>query len=84
MSALESIETIGRTAQDELRVVLGLLRDGEAGTAPLAPAPRLVDVKDLVDTVRASGIPVELRMEGPIVSSRRHWSCRSTGSRRRP
>ena len=45
-AALESIETIGRAAQDELRVVLGLLRDGEAGTAPLAPAPRLVDVKD--------------------------------------
>jgi signal transduction histidine kinase len=62
--ALESIEAIGRTAQDELRVVLGLLRDGEDGTAPLAPAPRLIDVKNLADTVRASGIPVELRMEG--------------------
>jgi len=59
-----SIETIGRTAQDELRVVLGLLRDGEAGTGPLAPAPRLMDVKDLADTVRASGAPVELRMSG--------------------
>jgi signal transduction histidine kinase len=59
-----SIETIGRTAQDELRVVLGLLRDGETGTAPLAPAPRLIDVKDLADTVRTSGIAVELRMEG--------------------
>ncbi len=63
-AALESIETIGRVAQDELRVVLGLLRDGEAGTAPLAPAPRLADVKTLADTVRAAGIPVELRMEG--------------------
>jgi len=63
-SALGSIETISRTAQDELRVVLGLLRDTEAGTAPLAPAPRLIDVKDLADTVRASGIRVELRMEG--------------------
>jgi signal transduction histidine kinase len=63
-AALESIETIGRTAQDELRVVLGLLREGEAGTAPLAPAPRLIDVRDLVDKVRASGIPVELRLEG--------------------
>jgi signal transduction histidine kinase len=63
-SALGSIETISRTAQDELRVVLGLLRDGEAGTAPLAPTPRLIDVEDLADTVRASGIPVELRMEG--------------------
>jgi signal transduction histidine kinase len=63
-TALESIETIGRTAQDELRVVLGLLRDGPGGTAPLAPAPRLADVKTLADTVRAAGIPVELRMEG--------------------
>jgi signal transduction histidine kinase len=63
-SALGSIETISRTAQDELRVVLGLLRDTEAGIAPLAPTPRLIDVKDLADTVRASGIRVELRMEG--------------------
>jgi signal transduction histidine kinase len=61
-SALQSIETIGRTAQDELRVVLGLLRDGE-DALPLAPAPRLIDVKELADTVRASGIEVELRME---------------------
>jgi signal transduction histidine kinase len=63
-SALGSIETISRTAQDELRVVLGLLRDGEGGAEPLAPAPRLIDIKDLADTVRASGIPVDLRMEG--------------------
>jgi signal transduction histidine kinase len=63
-AALGSIETISRTAQDELRVVLGLLRDGGAGTTSLAPAPRLIDVKDLADTVRASGVPVELRMEG--------------------
>jgi len=70
ISALGSIETIGRTAQDELRVVLGLLRDEEAGTAPLAPPPRLIDVKDLADTVRASGVSVELRMEG----ADRHFS----------
>jgi signal transduction histidine kinase len=61
-AALESIEMISRTAQDELRVVLGLLRDGETGSAPLAPTPRLVDVKDLAETVRAAGTPVELRM----------------------
>jgi signal transduction histidine kinase len=63
-TALESIETIGRTAQEELRVVLGLLRDGQNGTAPLAPAPRLVDVRELVETVRASGTPVDLHMSG--------------------
>jgi signal transduction histidine kinase len=63
-AALGSIETISRTAQDELRVVLGLLRDGAAGTAPLAPAPRLADVTDLADTVRAAGLRLELRMAG--------------------
>ena len=63
-AALESIESIGRTAQDELRVVLGLLREDEAGTAPLTPAPRLADVEALVAAVRASGTPVELQMSG--------------------
>ena len=62
--ALESIETIGRTAQDELRVVLGLLRHEETEAAALAPAPRLLDLKELADTVRASGTPVELRTSG--------------------
>jgi signal transduction histidine kinase len=63
-SALESIEMIGRTAQDELRVVLGLLREEKTESAALAPAPRLVDLKELVDTVRTSGTPVELRTSG--------------------
>jgi signal transduction histidine kinase len=63
-AALESIEAIGRTAQDELRVVLGLLRDEQPGSAALAPAPRLADLRELADTVRASGTPVELRMSG--------------------
>ena len=63
-SALASIEAIGRTAQDELRVVLGLLRDDELEKASLAPAPRLVDLKALVETVRDSGTPVELRTSG--------------------
>jgi signal transduction histidine kinase len=59
--ALDSIETIGRTAQDELRVVLALLRDEGIGPAALTPAPRLVDIKELVHNVQASGTPVELR-----------------------
>jgi signal transduction histidine kinase len=63
-TALESIETIGRTAQEELHVVLGLLRDEGHRTAILAPAPKLADVKELVETVRASGTPVELQMSG--------------------
>ncbi len=63
-TALESIEMIGRTAQDELRVVLGLLRDEESDAAALTPAPRLVDLKELTEHVQASGTPVELRLSG--------------------
>ena len=63
-NALDSIETIGRTAQEELRVVLGLLRDEEVRSASLVPAPRLLDLEELTDTVRESGIPVELHTTG--------------------
>jgi signal transduction histidine kinase len=63
-SALESIEAIGRTATEELRVVLGLLREEDSAAAALAPAPRLIDVKALVETVQASGIAVDLHMSG--------------------
>jgi signal transduction histidine kinase len=60
--ALESIELIGRTAQQELRVVLGLLREEGIGDTELSPAPRLADLKELADTVQASGTLVELHM----------------------
>jgi len=62
--ALESIEVIGRTAQDELRVVLGLLGEEGIAAAELSPTPRLADLTELAATVRASGTPVELRMAG--------------------
>jgi signal transduction histidine kinase len=62
--ALESIETIGRTAQEELRVVVGLLREEGIAATELSPTPRLADLKELAETVRASGTPVELRMAG--------------------
>jgi signal transduction histidine kinase len=60
--ALESIEAIGRTAQEELRVVLGLLREEGIAAEELTPTPRLADLTELAATVRASGTPVELRM----------------------
>ncbi len=61
-SALESIEAIGRTAQEELRVVLDLMREEGDVAYELSPAPRLVDLKQLVETVRVSGTDVELHM----------------------
>jgi signal transduction histidine kinase len=63
-AALESIETIGRIAQDELRVVLGLLRDEDVETDSLAPMPKLADLTELAETVQASGTPVTLRTSG--------------------
>jgi signal transduction histidine kinase len=62
--ALQAIETTSRSALDELRRMLGVLREeGDTGGA-LAPAPRADDVATLLDTVRAAGVPVELRWEG--------------------
>ncbi len=62
--ALESIEEIGRMAQEELRIVLDLLREDGDSAAELTPAPRLVDLNELVETVQSSGTDVELRMRG--------------------
>lgn len=62
--ALESIEATGRTAQDELRVVLGLLRDEIPVAADLEPAPGLSDLGRLAETVRAAGTPVDLSVSG--------------------
>lgn len=62
--ALQAIETTSRSALDELRRMLGVLRDeGDSGGA-LAPAPRADEVHTLIETVRAAGVPVELRWEG--------------------
>jgi signal transduction histidine kinase len=63
-TALESIEKIGRTAQEELGVVLALLREDGPEAAELSPLPRLVDIKELAETVRASGTTVDLRILG--------------------
>jgi len=63
-SALESIESIGRTAQEELRAVLGLLRAEQVSPAALAPVPGLADLDELADTVRAAGTPVDLHVSG--------------------
>ena len=63
-TALESIETAGRSAQDELQVVLALLHDEGSDPADLGPAPGLAGLGELVETVRAAGTAVELRTSG--------------------
>jgi len=58
-----SIETAGREALEEMGRLLGMLRiDGEAGM--LAPQPGLARLDALLETIRATGLDVELVTEG--------------------
>lgn len=60
--SLETVATTARAALVDLRAALGVLRsDDRAATTPL---PGLVDVPDLVASVRAGGHAVELTVVG--------------------
>jgi signal transduction histidine kinase len=65
--ALEAIERSGRAALVEMRRLLGLLRD-EDREARLAPRPRVAELERLVGEVRATGLDVDLRIEGEPVA----------------
>jgi signal transduction histidine kinase len=62
--ALEAIETTGRSALQELRRMLGVLRSESDPRGALSPAPDRGSVETLVQSVRDAGVPVELRWEG--------------------
>lgn len=68
-AAFVAIQESGRQALEELRRMLGLLR--EAPEAPeLAPQPGLALLPQLVDSVRASGLDVDLVVEpGPELAA---------------
>ena len=61
-----SIESSGRDALAELRRVLGILRAGDQQLA-IGPQPGLASLQSLVEQVRASGLPVTVRIEGEPV-----------------
>jgi signal transduction histidine kinase len=63
LRALRAVEVSGRTAMEELRRILGLLRDG-AEQASLAPVPGIDDLDELAETVRCAGVPVALEVAG--------------------
>ncbi|MGK5112536.1 sensor histidine kinase [Geodermatophilus sp. CPCC 205506] len=55
------VQTAGRQALDELRHMVGVLRDGEVDdAAPLGPQPGLADLPRLVANAREAGMTVEL------------------------
>jgi signal transduction histidine kinase len=59
LRALRAVEVTGRGALEELRRILGLLRD-DAEQPSLEPVPGIGDLEALADRVRAAGIPVRL------------------------
>lgn len=64
-SALDTIDASGRTALEEMRRLLTVLRPD--GLAPeLGPQPSLRQLEELVAGVRAAGLPVELNVSGSV------------------
>jgi signal transduction histidine kinase len=65
-SAFRAIESSGRDALVELRRLLGILRSEDQQLA-IGPQPGLDSLQSLLEQVRASGLPVQLRVEGDPV-----------------
>jgi signal transduction histidine kinase len=64
-AALANIKAASKTALDEVRSVLGVLRDEAAGAAPLVPEPGLAQLPALVDGMREQGVAVALELRLP-------------------
>jgi signal transduction histidine kinase len=62
-TAFDSIERTGEQALGEMRRLLGMLRDNDEERSR-APQPSLERLPALADEMRASGLPVELHVEG--------------------
>jgi len=63
--AFGAIRLVSKSALDELRAMLGVLR-GDDDTAPLAPAGTLSRLPELVASVNAAGIEVGLETSGDL------------------
>jgi len=61
--ALGTIAETGRTALAEMRRLLGVLRS-EPKSADRAPQPGVDQLEDLLEQVRAAGLPVDFSVEG--------------------
>jgi signal transduction histidine kinase len=66
VGVFQAIESSGRDALAELRRLLGILRSEDEELA-IGPQPGLSSLQSLVEQVRASGVSLELRIEGEPV-----------------
>jgi signal transduction histidine kinase len=65
--ALATIEDTSGEALEELRRMLKVLREHDlGGVESAAPMPTLARLDDLVERVRAGGVPVELSVQGTV------------------
>jgi signal transduction histidine kinase len=64
---LLSIRDIARDAMDEMRHVLGVLRDDAGADAEHAPQPGLDQLAELIDAAREAGTHVRLIVHGRVV-----------------
>ena len=63
LDALLSVEETGRRSLVEMHRMLGIMRQADDGNL-LTPQPGLARLDELVGSMRAAGLPVELRTEG--------------------
>jgi len=63
VEAMTEASEVGRQALTDMRVMLGVLRTDEPAAA-LAPQPGIGDLGALVERFRATGLPVDLAVEG--------------------
>jgi signal transduction histidine kinase len=62
--ALANIERASHDALDELRAILGVLREPGTEQAPLEPAPDLAAVDELIEQARGDGLEVHFEVKG--------------------
>jgi signal transduction histidine kinase len=63
-AALETIEEASSDALDELRAIVGVLRDRDSERAPVSPTPSLEDLGELIEHARELGAEVSLDVHG--------------------
>jgi signal transduction histidine kinase len=64
LDVMLGLERLGRETVEELRSLVGILREPGEQDAPTAPVPSLARAEDVVGDVRAAGLDVELEVLG--------------------